>query len=166
MTPVPDPSEVGEPDVAKNTSEDVGAEQRERIPGLFFAERHRGPVPHPIILEGYDALVPGTAKKMIENAIRRAELRTEDERKTANLRRILEVASRLMAFAVVLVTIYLGYQLAATGVTAVGFALVVTAALTIAGSFLLYAWGSSKDSRRTADLNSAVKNSNRDEIDG
>ena len=75
MTPVPDPSEVGEPDVAKNTPEDVGAEQRERIPGLFFAERHRGPVPHPIILEGYDALVPGTAKKMIENAIRRAELR-------------------------------------------------------------------------------------------
>ena len=71
-----------------------------------------------------------------------------------------------MAFAVVLVTIYLGYQLAATGVTAVGFALVVTAAGTIAGSFLLYAWGSSKDSRRTADLNSAVKNSNRDEIDG
>ena len=161
MTLVPEPTKNDEPEV-DDTDDDGNTRQRGQASSIVLAEQHRGPLPHPMILEGYDSLVPGTAKRMIDNAIMRAELRTEHERKSANLRRAMEVFSRIMAFVIVCGTIYLGYLLAENGATAVGFALVVTAAGTIAGSFLLYARESRRDSDRIARHNSAPRNSHDD----
>ena len=137
------------------TQRDVGVsaavadtdEQREEISGIILARRHSGPLPPREILEGYDAISPGSAKRMIDNVVRRSELRTEEEHKSARTRRLMGPVYRIFAFTVVCVVIYFGYRLAEQGATVVGFALVVTAAGTIAGTFLLNALETRKESR-------------------
>ncbi len=134
-----------------------------QVSGVFIARRHQGPLPPREILEGYDAISPGSAKRMIDNVVRRSELRTEDEHKSAAFRRSLDPLYRILAFSVVCAIIYFGYRLAEQGATVVGFAFVVTAAGTIAGSFLLNARGSRRESRLSDAIQKLVGRANEPE---
>lgn len=135
------------PEVEIADSGTTDDERAGQLSGVILASRHRGPLPPREILEGYDALSPGSAKRMIDNVVRRSENRTEEEHKSAKFRRYLEPFYRIMAFSVVCLIVFLGYKLAELGATVVGFAFAVTAAGAFAGSFLLNARESRRDSR-------------------
>ncbi|ALN76740.1 DUF2335 domain-containing protein [Staphylococcus chromogenes] len=47
-------------------------------------EMYNGPIPHPKILEGYDKLDPGAAKRIIDNGIEESNHRRNMEKKTVN----------------------------------------------------------------------------------
>lgn len=144
----PQPTEeVIKPEVTVADTETRGGEQRGLASGIFVARRHSGPLPPREVLEGYDDLSPGSAKRMIDNVVRRSELRTEDDHRSATFRRFLEPFYRILAFSVVVLIIFLGYRLVEQGETVVGFAFVVTAAGTIAASFLVNTRETRRESR-------------------
>lgn len=151
MTRENDPQTTEEtirPEVTVAESDTHEGEQQRLVSGIIVARRHRGPLPPREILEGYDDLAPGSAKKMIDNVVRRSELRTEEDHRAATFRRFLEPFYRILAFSVVCAIIYFGYRLAEQGATVIGFAFVVTAASAIAASFLLNA----RETRRESHL--------------
>ena len=166
MTPENSPQPTDEVIHPKVTVEETDApegRQQEPISGIIVARRHRGPLPPIDDLEGYDALSPGSAKRMIDNVVRRFELRTEEEQKSATFRRFLEPLYRILAFLVVCAIVYLGYRLAEQGATVVGFAFAVIAAGTIAGSFLLNARETRRESRLIERLMELIQREESDE---
>ena len=157
----PQPSEETiRPEVTVAGSDTPEGRQQRQMSGIIVSRRHRGPLPPREILEGYDALSPGSAKRMIDNVVRRSELRTEDEHGSATFRRFLEPLYRTMAFLVVCAIVYFGYRLAEQGATVIGFAFVVTAAGAIAGSFLLNARETRRESRLTDRLMALIQREN------
>lgn len=149
-----------EVNVAEADSETEG--QQGSISPLIVARSHRGPLPPIEELEGYDHLSPGSAKRMIDNVVRRSELRTEEEQKSATFRRFLEPFYRILAFAAVCVIVYFGYRLAQQGATLVGFAFVVIAAGTIAGSFILNARETRRETRLIERLMTTIQSETTD----
>ena len=161
-TPQPT-EEVVRPEVTVSGSDTSEGEQQELPSGIIVASRHSGPLPPREVLEGYDALSPGSAKRMIDNVVRRSELRTEDEHRSATFRRFLEPLYRVLAFSVVCAIVYFGYRLAEQGATVIGFAFVVTAAGAIAGSFLLNARETRRESRLIERLMEIIQREESDE---
>ncbi len=63
--------------------EEESAKREIQQPELFVAmEAHAGPMPHPSILRGYDDVLPGTAKRVVDNWERESEFRRNVNRQT------------------------------------------------------------------------------------
>ncbi|ANK37544.1 hypothetical protein AOB58_742 [Staphylococcus sp. AntiMn-1] len=61
---------------------DVDDEDKKDL--IATLEMYNGPIPHPKILEGYDKLDPGSAKRIIDNGIGESDHRRKMEAKTIN----------------------------------------------------------------------------------
>lgn len=59
-------------------------DEKDKKDMIATLEMYNGPIPHPKILEGYDKLDPGAAKRIINNGIEESNHRRNMEKKTVN----------------------------------------------------------------------------------
>lgn len=84
--------------------EEESAEHEIQQPELLVAmESHAGPMPHPSILRGYDDVLPGTAKRVVDNWERESEFRRNINRQTE-----VVIPRRGQIFAFIIVILALG----------------------------------------------------------
>ncbi|MHC9533126.1 DUF2335 domain-containing protein [Dellaglioa sp. L3N] len=107
--------------ISENEKEDI----------IATMEMYSGPIPHPKILAGYQALYPDAAEKIIENGLEESRHRRTLETARQKRRGNLAWASMIILTIVCVVFMIFSFELIMTGHTAIG-------SVFGAGSFLTF----------------------------
>lgn len=110
-------------------------EPQQRATVLQKLEIYQGDLPHPSILEGYNALYPEAAKKIIDNGIAETEYRREQERKFLSAQIKERKRGQYLGFALALLMTGCGTYLIVNGHTVSGSVLSGITAVGIVGLF-------------------------------
>ena len=110
-------------------------EPQQRATVLQKLEIYQGDLPHPSILEGYNALYPEAAKKIIDNGIAETEYRREQERKFLSAQIKERRRGQYLGFFLAVLMTACGTYLITNGHTAAGSVLSGITALGIIGLF-------------------------------
>lgn len=112
------------------------AEREIQQPELLVAmEAHAGPMPHPSLLRGYDNVLPGTAKKVVDNWERETEFRRYINKQTE-----VVIPRRGQIFGFIIVMLALGVSVYAIrlGYTWQGFGVFLTTLVSAVSAMI---WG-------------------------
>lgn len=101
---------------------------------------YRGPTPPPAWLERYEQIVPGSAERMINVAIKASNARIEGASKSNESEIQLKKRAQIFGFAIAVVALVFGFVLAVRGDSVEGFALIVIGAASVVGTFVANAW--------------------------
>lgn len=110
-------------------------EPEQRATVLQKLEIYQGDLPHPSILEGYNALYPEAAKKIIDNGIAESEYRREQERKFLSAQIAERKRGQYLGFTLALLIIICGSYMILNGNTVAGSVLSGITAIGIIGLF-------------------------------
>lgn len=99
-------------------------------------EMYSGPIPHPKILAGYEALYPGAAKKIIDNGVAESEHRRKMETSRQKRRGHLAWASMIVLVIICLVFMIGSFYLIMNGHKIIGSIFGGSSFIVLAGSFL------------------------------
>lgn len=99
-------------------------------------EMYSGPIPHPKILAGYQALYPGAAKKIIDNGVAESEHRRHMETARQRRRGHLAWASMILLFIVCVIFMLGSFYLIMNGHKIIGGIFGGSSFVVLAGSFL------------------------------
>ena len=110
-------------------------EPQQRATVLQKLEIYQGDLPHPSILEGYNALYPEAAKKIIAHGIAETEYRREQERKFLSAQIAERKRGQYLGFVLALLMILCGSYMILNGHTVAGSVLSGITAVGIIGLF-------------------------------
>ena len=110
-------------------------EPQQRATVLQKLEIYQGDLPHPSILEGYNALYPEAVKKIIDNGIAETEYRREQERKFLSAQIAERKRGQYLGFVLALLMILCGSYMILNGHTVAGSVLSGITAVGIIGLF-------------------------------
>lgn len=112
----------------------LSEKQQEDI--IATMEMYSGPIPHPKILAGYQALYPNAAKKIIENGLDESRHRRHLETARQKRRGRLAWASMILLVIVCLIFMIGSFYLILRGHQIIGSIFGATSFLTLVGSFM------------------------------
>lgn len=130
------PSAPVEP--AQPIAQPPSVEVANQLIAKFAASMYRGPIPPPEVLRGYEGLVPGAAKRMLDMAERQGEHRMSLERRVVGSDIQRSWAGLVCATIVSLAVIALAGVLAMNGNTLAGTILAGVDIASLVGAFV---WG-------------------------
>ena len=110
-------------------------------------EIYQGDLPHPKILEGYNALYPDAAKRIIENGIAETEHRREMEKRYLNANIKAHNLGQILGFVIAILIIVGGIYLILKDHQVLGSILSGVSALGVIGMFTGNNSGNKKDSK-------------------
>ncbi len=110
-------------------------------------EIYQGDLPHPKILEGYNALYPDAAKRIIENGIAETEHRREMEKRYLNANIKAHNLGQILGFVIAILIIVGGIYLILKDHQVSGSILSGVSALGVIGMFTGNNSGNKKDSK-------------------
>lgn len=118
------------------SSADDGATVRRRKAIVEMSMSHSGPLPHPSILKSYEAIIPGSAARILASSETQAKHRQDLESTVikANVRD--QSRGQIFAFVLACMTIAGGIGLAFSGRQTSGIVAIVTALVALAGVFV------------------------------
>lgn len=122
-----------------NNKKIIAAEQR--------TELFSGPLPHPDIIEKYDAICPGTAEKIVNSFVKQTEHRIEMESVVIKNSIFRANVGLFMAFIISLICLYISYKLFNDNKSGYAFGLVLLNLATLISVFI----------KRTNDKNKELK---------
>lgn len=139
---LPTKSENNKQDANKPDQEIIDQVNRMKIPEkqkhdiIATMEMYSGPIPHPKILAGYQALYPDAAKKIIDNGIAESEHRRHMENARQRRRGHLAWASMILLFIFCILFILGSFYLIMNGHKIIGSIFGGSSFVVLAGSFL------------------------------
>jgi uncharacterized membrane protein len=118
------------------SSSDDGATGRRRQAILEMSMSHSGPLPHPSILRSYEAIIPGSAARILSSSEIQAKHRQDLESTVIKANARDQGRGQIFAFILALVTIIGGIGLAYSGKETSGIVAILTALVALVSVFV------------------------------